>query len=173
MYPVLCNHDVACRHTFPSVEEQVSTLSSPLASAAHIPTSHNIVKVLWLYDLPVPTPCFLTTLEHVGPNWLILRKYWCTSKSNGNKSILKACSMLYNSIGYNKICEFPCWPPFSCYEVSHCSFSQERSPFIQACEQEQMNKTGDIQWVCAELLLWSLFKGYNLLTGSTLWSLDC
>lgn len=142
----LRNHEVACRHMFLSVEEGVSALLSQRAGAAHIPTSHNAVKVLWLYSLAAPHP--VTAPEEVRPNWLISRKDWSASKISGNKSILKTCSMPYNSIGDNKICAFPFWSLFSCYTVSHCSFSQEKK-FIYssfwAKAGRKMNKTGGIK----------------------------
>jgi len=130
MYPVLCNHEMACRHRFPSIEERVSALLSPLASAARIPTSHSMVKISWLLSLPAPSPLmpdcpWKSTALKKYQNWLVSRKYWYTSKVNGNKPILKTCSMPCDSVGGNKICEFPFWPPFSCYKASHCSFSQD------------------------------------------------
>lgn len=114
----------------------------------------------------------LTAPEEVRPNWLISRKDWYTSKISGNKSILKTCSMPYNSIGDNKISAFPFWSLFSYYTVSHCSFSQEKkSSFIQVSEQKQGEKWTKLE-ASNRSVLWSLFESYNLLIRSSSWNLS-
>lgn len=128
---------VACRHRFPSVEDggfQFLSQHQLVQQSFPYPMvwtrSWNCRDSLPITDIPILS--FPNVPEQEEQNWIISRKCWNRNKISGNKSILKICSMPYESIGNSKICEFPFWPPLSCCKLSGYCFSEERSPFIRA-----------------------------------------